>query len=812
MSRSLRQIGTSENKYAHYELYIHTSNKPEKGGEQAIHETIMKWDYSSKSYWPSIVKERVEEYFNQCQSRYRSLYTSQDGMNPMAMIPLSKAVEATTSLKPFGIVKDSYNHIVGVTYRASVQPGSTPLITLPVVDDGVISISSAFSIKHIHLDWDDFKPAPVDVLIQYYQDKLSPLFSLYPGYKVQYVVKKRISKKKDEGTIVAVQLANGIFIPASPPKNEAVFTAQMQRLSSSSEEEKKENEENMGFVFVDEFQWSIDKDIAGMKSRVDSKVWEEVLKGTTSEKGCGFDQELIRKSSYVEFEELYQQFRLMVSNWITEGGEVKQRMENILFSRNLPVYEKRKRMDIFISSTLLSWFYTDNENWEAPVSFLRKDCRLIDSPEACSGTCHWKEGENGGKCLLHIQEMTSLSGKDGEREVSTPMLFIKRVIDELVRFPARRNQLIKSGQISKVSKMVEAIRQGNEYIIPESSPTWTNLLRFEWTKQIIEQPKYYEEMSTSPEEEEKKEMAQPKRMPDRLLQLLGKDTMLHLQIPDVSDKTQPLLPFLATLGTSFEQLGIPTTTMYLTKEELEKYVQKTTKAIGVIDLRNEISILFVKPAASVDGTVRILVYLPNEMGILQYQGDSILSIDVLPESLKRYWDNAIPVKKLVYRIPIAKKKEHGPPLVASAPKYAIKIASKAMPPLAESAPKYAIKIASKAVPKPVEKPVPVSLKTINYPPLAAAASVVPPKQVEQPKPQEILKVPARTMAPEPEIVPSAAVSDASKRPFSIKISSRQQDVSAAPLASINNTRKNVNRNRNQNRRTIRKNLFKKAQK
>jgi hypothetical protein len=779
ISRSLRQIGTSENKYAHYELYIHTSNKPEKGGEQAIHETIMKWDYSSKTFWPTIVKERVEEYFTQCQSRYRSLFTSQDGVNPMAMIPLSKAIEATNELKPFGIVKDSYNHIVGVTYRSSVQPGVTPLITLPVVDDGVISISSAFSIKHIHLDWDDFKPAPVDALIKYYQEKLTPLFALYPGYKIKYVVKKRVAKKRDEGIIVAVQLANGIFIPASPPKNEALLAAQMQELEGVDSDEKKGEEEKVGFIFIDEFQWSIDKQIAGMKSKVDSKVWEEVLKGTTSEKGCGFDQELIRKSNYVEFEELYQQFRLMVSNWIAEGGEVKQRMEDIIFSRKLPTYEKRKRLDIFISPILQSWFYADNENWEAPASFLRKDCRLINSPESCSGTCYWKQSENGGSCLLHVQGTTSLSGKEGEREVSTPILFTKRVIDELVRFPARRNQLMKSGQISKVSKMVEAIRQGNEYIIPESSPTWTNLLRFEWTKQVIEQPKYYEEMSRSPEEEEKRQKEESSKLPELLLPILGRDSKFELLIPDVINSSQPLLPFLAILGTSFEQMGIPPSTTLLTKEILTKYVQVTSKALGVIDLRNQISIVFAKPASSSNGVVRIIVYLPNQVGILQFQGDTMLPIDILPEALKREWDNATPVKKIGYRIPIAKAKERPPPLVASAPKYKIKTAPK---PVAEVQKPVA------EVPKPLA--VKRNTKTINYPPLAAAAAVVKPNEsIKSAKPVYKVKTPIRTMAPEPEVIPSAAAS-----------------------APLRNTKKNKNRNVNQNKRTIRKNLFKKAQK
>jgi hypothetical protein len=308
----------------------------------------------------------------------------------------------------------------------------------------------------------------------------------------------------------------------SPPKDQIALDA-----SLAEEEEEVKEGDPMGkirVVFMDQFQWAIDKEIAGIKSKVSANQWNETMTDLTKDKGCGLDAELVRKSNYVDFEELYQQFRLMVSNWIAEGGEVKKGMESILFNNKLPDYEKRKRMQIFIGSTLLSWFYPDSQKWEVPVSFLRKDCRVIKSPEACSGTCVWKEeGNKGGKCLLHVNETTSLGQQEGEREVSTPKLFTRRVIDELVRFPARRKQLMRRGYISKVTKIMEPIRQGDEYIIPEASPTWTNLLRFEWTKTVLEKPLYYEEMSREVNEseeleEEKKEIpevikpAEPKKM------------------------------------------------------------------------------------------------------------------------------------------------------------------------------------------------------------------------------------------------------------------------------------------------------------
>jgi hypothetical protein len=645
ISRSLKYIGASENVYARYELYLHTSNKPAKGGEGEIHETIIRWDYASRRLWPEIVHSRINEYMTQCQSRYRSLYTSQDGVNSMAMIPLSKAVDAAP-FRPEGIIKDSYNHIVGLTFRS--KAGASTLVALPIVDDGVISISSAFAIKSIYLDWDDYKVAPVDDVVNYYRKNLEPLFALYPGYIVKYIVKQKLDNK-----IVAVQLENGLYVPAAPPKDESVIAAL-----------------GLNTVTIEEFQWQIDKKIAGIKSKVNGNSWDSILDKTSTEKSCGSDSELIRKSSFVQFEELYQQFRLIVSNWLTSqkaGSEVRKGIEDIIFNSDLPDYEKRKRLYIFISATLLSWFYPDKEKWEAPASFLRKDCRLIDDPGACTGTCFWKEEEGGvleegkkGRCLLHVDETTQLGEKPGERDVSTAELFTKRVIDELIRFPNRRKQLMRRGEISKISTIIAPIRQGDQYIIPETSPTWTNLLRLDWARQIPEEPKYYEEMSREATVED--EQPPEGEMPESLEAILGEGTNLRVSIPDVPNKIQPLMPFTGILGVTLDQLGLEDNATIIKKENLIKYVQVTSKPIGLIDVREpkeslKETVQFVKPFTGSFDAVTIFVFLPDQIGILiQEEGESTIKIEALPESIKEIYSES-PVVQMKRRVVALPKEE-----------------------------------------------------------------------------------------------------------------------------------------------------------
>ena len=628
VSRSVKSSVTSDIPYTRYELFVHTANKPPRGGELEVHESIVKWDYASRRHWPEIVRKRVDEYMTQCESRYRTLYTSQQGVHSMAMIPLSKAIESTV-YRPDGIIKDSYNHLVAITFRVKAG-ASSPLVALPVVDDGVVSISHTFSIKNIYLDWDDFKKAPVEDAIGYYQRELEPLFALYPGYRVKHVARriaKRDTERRDE--IVAIQLENGLYVPVAPPRDEAALDALM---GASS----------IGFVSIAEMEWEVDRGLAGM--RQNDSNWKLYTKPQSADDRCGTDQAILRTASYKEWEETYQQFRLMVSNWITSekaGPVLRKGIEEIIFNSDLPDFERRKRLYLFLSSRLLSWFYPDRENWDkGSTTFLRKDCRLIDSPDSCTGSCYWKE--DTGKCLLHVKEKTDLSDTPGQRAVSTPELFTKRVIDELVRFPARRKQLMKKGEISSIVSIVEPIRDGDQYIIPESSPTWTNLLRLDWAKVTPEEPKYYEELSREATESDR---AIPEGdMPAPLQALLGAKTSLRLRVPPSANPSQPFLPFTAMLGVTMGQLGLEENAPRLTKSALIQYVRYTSKPIGMINLSGVIppgekEIMFAKPFTGVFQSVTILVFLADQNGILvEEDGVPTVHLSALPEVILAQWE------------------------------------------------------------------------------------------------------------------------------------------------------------------------------
>ena len=615
ISKSTRTaVGQS---YQHYELYVHTANKPARGGHVAIHDSIILWDARSRDIWPNIVTARINEYVDQCRSRYTSIYTANPEINPTTIISLSKADELTVD-NISGIIKDAYNHTVAVTFP--IRKGASTFVAVPIIDDGALSIFKTFNIKHIYLHWEDFPSAPLEEVVEYYAKKVVPIFTDYPGYAIESAVRKTGS---DE--IIAVQLRNGMYVPVAPPKNRDAV--------------------ELPIVEIQEFQWNIDKQMDGIIQRNQSN-WATMLEDASTEKRCGTD-DIMKQSNFMEFEEIYQQFRFMVTNYIVQTPAVKLECERIIFNKDLPFFEKRKRLYIYFASVLLSWFHEDAD-WEASQSFLRKDCRVITNQAQCTGTCYWKEvdekDDDVSRCMLHVRDTTSVDGSDG-RLVSTSQLFTKRVIDELVYFPVRRDQILHAG-VSSVAKIMQPIHRGEEYIIPESSVSWINLLRMEWMMVESDKPKYYEEMSSEPE-------AQPVvvnqgTLPEELRAIFP-GSKLDLYIPDEQNPASPFLSLLDILDVDLEDIGMTDASLTLTRDSLVRYVTQKSVPIGIIDLPD---IHVAKPEKGIFTTMLMFVRYKDRVGILlENDGENTISISLLPTAIDNSWiivQKPQPVRKLQF--------------------------------------------------------------------------------------------------------------------------------------------------------------------
>jgi hypothetical protein len=97
-----------------------------------------------------------------------------------------------------------------------------------------------------------------------------------------------------------------------------------------------------------------------------------------------------------------------------------------------------------------------------------------------------EEGAQNNKCLLHVPQTFDL----GVKQVSAIDLLINRLIEELIRFPLKRDELLGQ-RVSQYVKLNEAFRSGNQYIVPEDLPAWSELLRMDWTKKS--ESRYIEE-------------------------------------------------------------------------------------------------------------------------------------------------------------------------------------------------------------------------------------------------------------------------------------------------------------------------------
>ena len=150
-------------------------------------------------------------------------------------------------------------------------------------------------------------------------------------------------------------------------------------------------------------------------------------------------------------------------------------------------------------------------------------------------------------------------------------------------------------------------------------------------------------------------------MPSELKAILGEDTTLRLSVPDVPDKSQPLVPLSGVLGITLQQLGLNNVGQRLKKDNLIKYVQAISKPIGMIDLSgadsDEDAIQFIKPAVGGPfDSVTIIILLTEQVGILiQEEGEPTVKIASLPETLQEVFREA-PIVRLRKRPVVQEQK------------------------------------------------------------------------------------------------------------------------------------------------------------
>jgi hypothetical protein len=147
---------------------------------------------------------------------------------------------------------------------------------------------------------------------------------------------------------------------------------------------------------------------------------------------------------------------------------------------------------------------------------------------------------SNGQCKIHTPQTFQIS--TNERVVAVDYL-TKRLIDEIVRLPARANELLEKG-VKRIQVPKTDIHIKDQWIIPQGVPAWYDLLRISDSADS-ELPHYYEEFSR---ESDSNNIILTTELPDSLKATLPSDTQdklglriigqeaLFFGIPDEIDK------------------------------------------------------------------------------------------------------------------------------------------------------------------------------------------------------------------------------------------------------------------------------------
>jgi len=578
-----------------WEPVLYTNNN----SEEQISETYMVFRRDAEAGWPSIVRKRVKEYEAMCHSSGLGIYTDSTMLNPKTLLPISVAM--TIDANATAILRDSYNHVSSLLFRLDMG-----FVLVPVIDDG-----SVYPAKKIELDWRNFMRdlAPGAIAMDFYNTKVKEVLDTQPSeisasYKIQSII--RLDKSLPErADIYALHLANGLFVPMKKPEEGEEVTLESELFKEEGQEA----------------PWFIDTKLAFGSKNPTSRM----------------------EMNFQDFEEIYQHLRFSFANWYAvQDGNFKMEINDILLKNGkmnhaLPLYEKRQRLFIKLGNEILSWLDSSVSQRERSPSLKRLDCHIINTEDQCSNRCVWKK--DVGACLLHVPETYDI----GTKQVDAKSLMVKKLIEELIRFPLKRDELINK-KVTQYIKLTQPFRSGSQYIVPESSNEWSELLRFEWTKQLTEQPKYLEEFSSiepqtlaenivADTDADAENLWTIEPIPELLDKYIGDKKLLEKYtffIP-VSNSVLPILEFLGVSQKDLEDEGQILDAPILINKELCAYVAKRLQmsvvqvmyeeetpmqpdlfmAIGINPVDSKIIAPFLWILQLDDGTVGILSSSPN---------------------------------------------------------------------------------------------------------------------------------------------------------------------------------------------------------
>lgn len=554
----------------------------------------------STDKFPPIIRKRLDEFRTQCSSRTGGLgiYMSSAGIKSTKVVPLSIVKKTLSANHLYGFIRDAYNHIAALVYK--MDPAG--LVAVPVIDDGLSFIDLEYKLI---MDWDDFEPATLAQVVSFYKRFVEPVFPTL--YTIQSAVRTNSTQR-----IESVQLSNGLYIPVAITQEVPAGVILPEPIQS-----------------IDEMEWAINKKIVVESASVPEQ----------------FDSKSQLKLK--EFNESFEYLRITFSNWLNSsenGGNFRKEIEDVIFSREFPLYEKRRRLQIKISPIIENWIAEKDEDKPRQISILRKDCTLLAQKD-CNGLCSWKS--DSGKCLIHVSKLSTTT-VNGIISASAGSILLIRLIEELIRFGERRKQIFEK-RVSEIAALTGAIRENNQYIIPERSYTWTEMLRNDWTKINTDEPIFMEEMTSDIVSTDPVSVSELTKIPETVAKILnpsGIDPAFNRLRLYPSPKG--MAPLLALLQVTAQEIGLTTEQVKLDDKTMTALVKASlipTLQIDMQDLDLNKRILGKRPPRDryhkyaifiikEDGTPSIIVTDPEAPALIQ-------SVDLTEETKKIFSDKNI---------------------------------------------------------------------------------------------------------------------------------------------------------------------------
>jgi hypothetical protein len=455
--------------------------------------------------FPDPIKHQYQAFTTQCRSAFRGAFTYQSGIDNRLLLPVTKALSILSKIdsKPNGLVRDSYNHLVALTLPVV---GTDRNVLVPIVDDGN-SFHNNTALQ-IYIGVHSIPLANATEVYSIYTNQVEPALLTYNRiYQItgfqrteEGVIRFQLGGVIERDETRSIQLPT-ITLPCEPTdvKDDAFGSIPIEDIRGKDKE----------------LEYQINHAIRFSSPDLDLKDGDDYSEYSKTYLSPTVAEYLVTRE---QVENIYEHLRLTFSLWVNkeEHKPLKEILETkILENRRISEFERLKRLDILLRSTLMKWLQPNEEALEDANIFFRRDCLQIPMGEnqdesKCTGYC--TKGADGS-CKIHTPLTVPLGVPTSAIETLTADAtdyFCNRLFNELARLPAKRvemmNKKVKRVQVPRTN--IHIGKQKEQWILPETTPAWDKLLT-ESDAIFTEKPRFYEEFSrTITSEQENKELEQ----------------------------------------------------------------------------------------------------------------------------------------------------------------------------------------------------------------------------------------------------------------------------------------------------------------